>query len=93
MFKNPLNPAGNPVHPKAIGGGAGGAIAGAIIYLIQTYWIKNSLPAGDVSLIYTAVGLLLAFGAAYLTPAKHYPVPPPPASTAPPVTGAGPVTP
>ena len=61
------------------------AVAGAVLYLLQKYVFKGSVPAGVESLIYTAVPGLVAFAAAYLAPhqnrtppcAAPAPVPPP----------------
>ena len=76
-----------PVEPKTQAAGVSGAVAGAVLYLLQQYVFKGDVPAGVESLIYTAMPGVIAFAAAYLaphqsrTPPAPAPVPaPPPAS-------------
>ena len=72
-----------PIEPKTQAAGVSGAVAGAVLYLLQQYVFKGSVPAGVESLIYTAVPGLVAFVAAYLAPHQSRtppaPAPPPPA--------------
>ena len=75
----------SPIHPKAVGGGLGGLLAGAVITVIQTYWIKGELPGSIVTLIYLAVPGVLSFGAAYLTPSR--PIEPVSVTATPLITG------
>jgi|SRR6185369_7013816 len=57
-----------PIAPKTQAAGVSAAVAGAALYLLQTYAFKGSVPAGVESLIYAIVPGVLAFGAAYLAP-------------------------
>jgi hypothetical protein len=72
----PAPPKRPPVETKTQAAGLAGLVAGAAIWLLQAYVVKGTLNPGLVSLIYTAVPGLLAFGAAYLAP--HTPRPQPP---------------
>ena len=76
-----------PIAPKTQAAGLAGAVAGAIIYILQTYVFKGTVNAGLVGLIYAAVPGALAFAAAYLAPHQVRPtdpvistLPPPPAT-------------
>jgi drug/metabolite transporter (DMT)-like permease len=60
----------NSIHPKAVGGGLGALLSGAVITVIQTYWLKNELPGQITALIYVAVPGLLAFAGAWLAPER-----------------------
>jgi hypothetical protein len=62
-----------PVAPKTSAAGVSAAVSGAVLYLLQTYVFKGSVPGGVASLIYVSVPGLLAFAAAYLAP--HQPRP------------------
>ena len=91
-----------PIEAKTQAAGFAAAVAGAAVWILQTYVVKGALDPGLVSLIYVAVPGVLAFGAAYLAP--HTPRPasaspagvpptgtvtitPPPPVTLPPPTG------
>jgi hypothetical protein len=57
-----------PIAPKTSAAGVSAAVAGAVLYVLQTYVFKGAVPAGLESLIYLAVPALLAFAAAYWAP-------------------------
>ena len=63
----------NSIHPKAVGGGFGALLSGAVITIIQTYWIKNTLPGQVTALIYVAIPGILAFAGAWLAPERAAP--------------------
>ena len=73
-----------PVAPKTQAAGVSAAVAGAALYLLQTYAFKGSVPAGVESLIYAIVPGVVAFAAAYLAPHQVRPGDTPPAPPAPP---------
>jgi hypothetical protein len=82
-----------PVAAKTQAAGVSAAVAGAALYLLQTYVFKGAVPAGVESLIYLAVPGIVAFVAAYLAPHQvrpgdtpAAPVPPPAALSAIPIT-------
>ena len=60
-----------PVAPKTSAAGVSAAVAGAALYLLQTYVFKGDVPDGIASLIYVAVPGVVAFGAAWLAPHQH----------------------
>jgi hypothetical protein len=75
----PAPPKRAPVAPKTQAAGVAGAVAGAVIWVLQTYVFKGTVNPGLASLIYVAVPGVLAFGAAYIAPHQVRPadVPPP----------------
>ena len=64
-----------PIEAKVQAGGLSAVAGGIIVYLLQTYAFKGTIPAGIVSLIYAVVPGLLALAGAYLAP--HSPRPGP----------------
>jgi hypothetical protein len=76
-----------PVEPKAQAGAAAAAAAGGILYLLQHYVFKGTVPDGVQSMVYLVAPGVVAFVAAYLaphqsrTPPAPVPVPPPAALT------------
>ena len=72
-----------PIAPKTQAAGVSAAVAGAALYLLQTYAFKGSVPAGVESLIYAIVPGVVAFAAAYLAPHQVRPGDTPPAPPAP----------
>jgi len=71
------------IEAKTQAAGLAGAVAGAAVWILQTYVVKGALDPGLVSLIYVAVPGALAFGAAYLAPHTPRPVAAPPAGVPP----------
>ena len=65
-----------PIEAKAQAAGAGGFVAGAIIWVLQTYVFKGTVNPGLVSLVYAVAPALLALGAAYAAPHTPRPVVP-----------------
>jgi hypothetical protein len=55
-------------HGAWLGAGTGSAVAAGVVGLIQTYVTHRTLPAADVSLIYTACTALVAFAGSYVAP-------------------------
>jgi hypothetical protein len=55
-------------HGAWLGAGTGSALAAGVAGLIQTYLTHRTLPAADVSLIYTASTALVAFIGSYVAP-------------------------
>jgi hypothetical protein len=64
------------IETKVQAGTAAATVAGAIVYLLQTYVFKGTVNAGLVSLVYAAVPGALALAAGYLAPHTPRPVPP-----------------
>lgn len=60
-----------PIAPKTTAAGTSATVAGAALYLLQTYVFHKAVPAGVESLIYAAVPGVVAFVAAYLAPHQH----------------------
>jgi len=60
------------VSPKAhgawLGAGAGAAVAGVVVGLLQAYVTHHPLPQADITAIYAAMPALLAYVGAYLAP-------------------------
>lgn len=79
----------NRVETKVQAGSISAALAGVVLYLLQQYVFKGSVPAGVVSLVYLAVPGLVAFAAGYIAPHTYRPLPAPPAPPAPPPAGTG----
>jgi hypothetical protein len=74
-----------PIEPKAQAGGAAAAAAGGILYLLQHYVFKGTVPDGVQSMVYLVAPGLVAFAAAYLAPHQsRTPPAPPPAQVPPP---------
>ena|SRR6266700_2822287 len=65
-----------PVAPKTSAAGLSAAVSGAVLYLLQTYAFKGTVPDGIASLIYVAVPGVLAFAAAYMAPHQSRPLRP-----------------
>jgi len=64
------------VETKVQAGGLAAAVAGAVLWALQTYVFKGSaVPDGVVSLVYAIVPALCAVAAGYLAP--HTPRTPP----------------
>ena len=57
-----------PLEAKAQAAGVSGAVAGILIWVLQTYVFKGTLNPGVVSLVYAAVPGALALAGAYLAP-------------------------
>ena len=57
-----------PIAPKTQAAGVSAAVAGAALYLLQTYVFKGDVPAGVASMVYIAVPGIVAFVAAYWAP-------------------------
>jgi hypothetical protein len=68
-----------PIEAKAQAAGVAGTVAGALIWVLQTYVFKGAMNPGLESLVYAAVPGVLALGAAWLAP--HTPRPAPPTGT------------
>ena len=57
-----------PIEAKVQAGGLSAVAGGIIVYLLQTYAFKGTIPAGIVSLIYAVVPGLLALAGGWLAP-------------------------
>jgi hypothetical protein len=66
------------VEKKVSAASLSSAVAGVVLYLLQTYAFKSAVPPGIESLVYLAVPAVLAFGAGWLAPHTPRPVPAPP---------------
>lgn len=55
-------------HGAWLGGGTGAGLAGLVVGLLQQHLTHHPLAPIDVEAIYSAVGVLGAFGGAYLLP-------------------------
>lgn len=60
-------------HGAYLGAGTAAAISNVITGLIQAYWTHAPLPAADVQLIYTVVGIALAGFGAWIMPSGKQP--------------------
>jgi ABC-type Fe3+ transport system permease subunit len=69
-----------PVAPKVQAASLSAAVAGAVLYLLQQYVFRGSVPAGVESLIYLAVPGVVALVAGYLAPHQVRPGDPAPAT-------------
>lgn len=56
-------------HGAWLGGGTGAGLAGLIVGLLQQHLVHHPLAPIDVEAIYSGVGVLGAFGGAWLLPA------------------------
>ena len=57
-----------PIAPKVQAASVSAAVAGAVLYLLQTYVFKGDVPDGLQSLVYVAVPGVVALIAGYLAP-------------------------
>jgi hypothetical protein len=65
-----------PIAPKVQAASLSAAVAGAVLYLLQQYVFRGSVPAGVESLIYLAVPGVVALVAGYLAPHQVRPADP-----------------
>jgi len=64
------------VETKVQAGTLSAAVAGVLLWALQTYVFKDGMPQGVESLVYLAVPALLAGAAGYLAPHTSRPTPP-----------------
>jgi|HubBroStandDraft_2_1064218.scaffolds.fasta_scaffold402370_1 hypothetical protein len=72
-LKAPRYPISAKTHGAWLGAGTGSAVAAIVVGLIETYVTHRTVPAADVSLIYTACTALVAFLGSYIAPHQARP--------------------
>src|SRR5262249_14997287 len=77
-----------PIEAKVQAGTLSAAVAGIVLYLLQTYVFKDGMPQGVESLVYLAVPAILAGVAGYLAPHTSRPAAGVPPVAGPPGSGA-----
>ena len=61
------------IEKKTQAGTLSAAVAGVVLWALQTYVFKSGMPQGLESLVYLAVPAVLAGAASYLAPHTHRP--------------------